>query len=132
MRTTIRHQSFIMILLLAFSSCKKDEVIEVTSDHEFTIELSERKEIKNGSKSFKFTYAELIEHSLCPKDAQCIWAGRVVIQLTDDTDTKYLVGIGDLKTIKDGVENQVLIQEFIFRLISYNDDGSLTLEVSKV
>lgn len=132
MTISVKILSILLFVSLAFSSCKKEESIDVTGNQEFTLENLETKQIKNGSQSFTLTYAELVEDSRCPEGMHCVWAGRVIIKLTDNHNVEHFIGMGDLKAGDSGIENQIEINEFHFRLVSLGDNGTITLEVMKI
>ena len=82
----------IIITFLSLISCAENEV---TLNKDFQVSEGENILIDNKGAELNLKFEEVIEYSLCPKNADCIWAGRVRIQITLNKNDTLLIGLLD-------------------------------------
>ncbi|MEY2924311.1 MAG: hypothetical protein RLZZ337_859 [Bacteroidota bacterium] len=104
---------FFSLLFLLLASCEK----EVIPNETFYLEFEESVTIKDDQQNFNITYSKLVEDSRCPEDAICVWAGRAVIQIKDQDNKVYDLGIGDLEAGGSTYVNEVEINSLNFKLL---------------
>ena len=68
----------ILVLSLSGCACRSNEV-EVSLDERFSLCLGETAVIIGENLKIKFV--EVVEDSRCPRNAQCIWAGEVIVDM---------------------------------------------------
>jgi hypothetical protein len=122
-----KHIGLFLLVAFMFIGCEKESI---KPDSEFRLALNDTKTVKSGLNSVDVTYSKLIEDSRCPDSSTCVWAGRAIVLLTDDKNKEYKIGIGDLESVKDEIQNEVEIDGFVFKLIDVKD-RSITLKVTK-
>ncbi|MFY0628797.1 MAG: hypothetical protein JXR05_00370 [Flavobacteriaceae bacterium] len=83
---------------------------------------------------FPISYNRLIENSLCPEGAICVWEGRAIVELTidgDDTifdlDNTILLGMGNL--INTSAPKVFVYDNYSIELINVDTDGTITLKI---
>ncbi len=59
-------------------------VANAQRDQEIKVRLGESE--RASSSAIRVNFVSVVEDSRCPPDAQCIWAGRVVIEVTIEAD----------------------------------------------
>lgn len=111
-----------LVLFIAFFSiigCDDTDVIIEHLPPNFV--LFEVNEIPTQEIPFPILYNRLIENSLCPEDAVCIWQGRAIVELTIDLDTKVLLGLGNL--INTNAVKKFEFNDYSIELVEVIDDG---------
>lgn len=89
----------IPILLLLFAGCKNEGFQE--PPNELTLQYQETVTKTIEDKDYTVSFRNIVENSLCPEDAVCVWLGRLLVQLDID-GVDYSLGFGDLTTNADG------------------------------
>ena len=72
------------VLALLVTGCAGgDDTVEVSLDQEFSLAIGERASI--SGEDLEIEFLEILEESRCPRDATCVWEGRVrcLIEITD-------------------------------------------------
>lgn len=90
-----------LVMALILLSCKPEP--DITPELGAPVDLVIGEQIilpAHDGQQLEIAFDSLLENSLCPEDAVCIWAGRAVVKLTVDQQ-EVVLGIGDLET---GVE----------------------------
>ncbi|UXP33186.1 hypothetical protein N6H18_04355 [Reichenbachiella agarivorans] len=85
------------IIVLLSSGYENDPMRLVSFDQPFSIQEGETVLIKKTR--HPITFVKVLEHSLCPTDLNCIWAGRLVIKVAMDNQDFDLLLRGDEKPI---------------------------------
>jgi hypothetical protein len=84
-----------LIAGLILTGCYAD-TSKVGLDEEFSLSIGESAKIRG--EDFEITFLEVLEDSRCPKDVECIWAGRatslVKIKTTDSAEDFELIETG--------------------------------------
>lgn len=100
--------------ILVISCSKSDQTFELNET--VSIPFGKTAKLNDGDKPiFKFT--KLIEESRCPEGTNCIWAGRVLIELTIDDDQTHQLGLGDLETGDNSIEETADFGNYEIQLI---------------
>jgi len=68
-----------VLLLTATAACDSSTPADVTLGAEFT--LAPGQSAVAGDDGLRVTFVSVTEDSRCPKDALCVWAGRVVVEV---------------------------------------------------
>jgi hypothetical protein len=98
----------VFILSLVIFSCKED--LPQAGENEIVIEVGQTTSKKIDGKNWTVSFISLDENSLCPKDVQCFWAGRIIVSLKiNGVETK--LGAGDLspRAGETEVQNELTI-----------------------
>ena len=80
----------ILVLSLPGCTCRSNE-IEVSLDERFSLCLGQTAVITGENLKIKFV--EVLEDSRCPRNAQCIWAGEVIVavEINDNGSLEKMV-----------------------------------------
>lgn len=89
--------SLTCLLTLTFTNCD-DNSNTISSGESAVVKINEVVTFKDGRSKFDIECTKLVEDSRCPEFANCIWAGRVVVQITIDGEEWMDLGLGDLTT----------------------------------
>ena len=77
---------FLTISSLTFASCKEQNQLG-----NCTLKLGEEIQLDNGD---KIRFDRVVEDGRCPKDVECMWAGRVDVQFLVNNKVEIVKGIG--------------------------------------
>ena len=129
-------KQFYKIALLVFTfslvSCNENEDLS-TIDEEVVIYFQERKII--GNNLFSITFSEILEDSRCPTttDINCVWAGRILIEIEINDSDKKIIGLGNLLNPNslDFYENLIEYNDYSIQLIKA-DSESITLKIKTI
>jgi hypothetical protein len=88
----------VFVCVLALFSCKED--LPMAGENEIVIEVGQTTSKKIDGKNWTVSFISLDENSLCSKNVQCFWEGRIIVSLKiNGAETK--LGAGDLSP-RDG------------------------------
>lgn len=89
----MKYLNFHIIIVVLFSliSCSENEI---ALNKEFQISEGENILIDNKEEELNLNFEKVIEYSLCPENVECVWAGRVRIQIIFNNNT-FIIGILD-------------------------------------
>ncbi len=96
------------MIALLFIGCKKEQV-NPTADNEIIVQYQQSASKKIIGKDWKVTFLSIKENSLCPPNSECIWQGRLVVDLEINQEEIEL-GLGDLTSnTETELVNEVVI-----------------------
>ena len=84
-----------LFLIISLISCHKHDLTKELGQ-ELTLCFNEKGVIIDQTSKLNLQFVKLIENSLCPEGAQCIWAGRAVVELKLNSTDIITLGVGDL------------------------------------
>lgn len=86
--------------------CKDDTGISV-GDNEILVQYEQSSSKTIDGKEWTVEFVSIEENSLCLRDVNCVWLGRLVVSLEINGETTIL-GFGDLETnTEEEFQNQV-------------------------
>jgi len=87
------------ICLIGVASCsKKDNASSFNLDESFTLGYNATAQLDNKP-DVKIQFVQVTEDSRCPTDVQCVWAGRIVVNVTffqNGTEQTGALALGDI------------------------------------
>lgn len=87
----------LVILLSTISSCQKKDLTKDIGEV-LTLCFGEKVYIADNGNNTEISFIDLVEDSICPEGARCVWAGRIVTELKINNSQTILLGFGDLLT----------------------------------
>ncbi len=118
-----------LLLLISFFSiisCEDNNFIIETHPTHHNVVLNVNENVTEEV-SFSISYNKLIENSLCPEGAVCVWEGRVIVELTIDVNTTILLGMGNL--INTSAVKVFVYNNYSIKIIHVDTDGTITLKI---
>jgi hypothetical protein len=82
----------LLFTLTTIISCSENEI---NLNEEFQVSLSENIAINNKGETINLKFDKVLEYSLCPENMNCIWAGRVRIEVKLNNQDTITLGILD-------------------------------------
>lgn len=79
-------------MLLSMVSCSENDI---NLNKEFHVSLNENIQIENKGDLLNLEFEKVLEYSLCPENTNCVWAGRVRIQIKLNASDVFILGILD-------------------------------------
>jgi len=92
---------------------------DVALDETFTIKARQSAQLEKTE--FSVQFLSVLEDSLCPKDAQCIWAGVAVVHMKvkyGETEEEYLLSDGAGRESYNGIPSSVTIDQYQIQFLS--------------
>jgi hypothetical protein len=116
------------LLILTVSGCQTSAgTIQALLDKEFSLAVGQTAELKDAGFTVQFETVQ--EDSRCPKDATCIWAGRVrsTIQVSENGQKSQVVlsEPGDSAQAINGTYKEY---QFISRTLPYPELGKAIIK----
>lgn len=113
-------KNFLLLLTLTLVSCNKNATHRI--DKEIVVLFHKTKTLTSN---LDITFSELMEESRCPPNSECIWEGRVVIELTINNSDKVILGLGNLNkpAPQESYKNRIEYGNYSIELIGV-DYGS--------
>jgi hypothetical protein len=96
-----------------FGGCVAENASRSDMGQDFTIKISEEKEVGEGLR-LKFT--EVVEDSRCPEGVDCIWAGRAIVRIEiirDDDRHIFDLELGEEKNVAEFEEIRIVVKELL-------------------
>ena len=89
---------YFFILVIAYASCSTNNSATAIQSEEIIIPFQETKII--GSEKISITFSKILEDSRCPENSSinCVWQGRVLVEISMNTMDKHTVNLGNLES----------------------------------
>ena len=103
-----------------------DESDHALLDEEFTIAVRQSMQLEN--KNFNIQILSVLEDSICPEDAQCMWAGVVVIHVKvnyGQIEEEYLLADSPGRDSYNGIPRSVTADQYQIQFLSLKDNSAL-------
>ena len=81
--------------VLWFTGCEKTALNHEMGDTA-TLDFHDVASFDDNGSAVTIKFVDLIEDSRCPRTANCIWAGRVVVEFSVNDATPLILGMGNL------------------------------------
>lgn len=81
--------------MLILFACGEEKILN-SLDDEIILSPGESVFVQDGLSGLRIEFVEVIENSLCPPDAVCIWYGRHIVKLKINNETEMILGYGSL------------------------------------
>jgi len=128
----VRRITLLLAFLLICNLAGADKTIvngelgHVSLDETFTIGVRQSVQLEN--EDFSIQMLSVLENSICPADAQCIWAGAVVIHVkvnTGQTEEEYLLADSPGRESFSGIPRSVIVDQFQIQFLSLEQNSAL-------
>jgi len=103
-----------------------DELVHATLNETFTIRVRQSVQLEN--EDFNIQILSVLEDSICPEDAQCIWAGAVVIHVKvkyGQTEEEYLLADSPGRESYNGIPRSVTTDHYEIQFLSLEHNSAL-------
>lgn len=109
----------IAIVLFSLISCSENEI---ALNKEFQISEGENILIDHKGEELNLKFEKLIEYSLCPENVECVWAGRIRVQISLNNNDTFIIGILD-----DENPSKIIFEDFEITLlnVTQKNEGEL-------
>ena len=128
MKRILKISSLFFIIFIVFSCTEND--VEKIQLQEIAINFQETKD--DASNDFSITFSKVIEDSRCPEisNVNCVWEGRIGIELILNNLDKKIIGLGNLKVIDPDLKytNSIEYKGYLIQLINVNQKDNLSEE----
>ena len=128
MRVMTTLLAFLLICTLAGAGTIKinDELVQVVLDELFEMRIHQSARLENEKLSIKFL--DVLEDSLCPAGAQCIWEGVVVIHMKvtkGQGEDEYLLAHRPGSQSHNGVPRVAVADNYKIQFLEFKQDSAL-------
>ncbi|MEQ8906960.1 hypothetical protein [Ekhidna sp.] len=98
----------ILLISLLFAGCKDDTGISV-ADNEILVQYQQTVTKEIDGDEWTVAFESIEENSLCAPDVNCVWLGRIVVELKINGED-VMLGFGDLNTnTEEELQNHVVV-----------------------
>ena len=120
--------AFLLICNFAGADTKimNDELVHATLNETFTLRVRQSVQLEN--EDFNMQILSVLEDSICPEDAQCIWAGAVVIHVNvkyGQTEEEYLLADSPGRESYNGIPRSVTTDHYQIQFLSMKRNSVL-------
>jgi len=108
-----------------------DELVHAALNETFTIRVRQSAQLEN--EDFNIQILSVLEDSICPEDAQCIWAGVVVIHMKvkyGQTEEEYLLADSPGRESYNGIPRSVTTDHYQIQFLSL-EHNSASLKITQ-
>lgn len=112
---------YFVILVLLSASCSENKGFVDIQSQEIIIPFQETKFM--GSEKTSITFSKILEDARCPENSNinCIWEGRILVEITVNNLEKFTIGLGNLQSNSQELfTNSFEYEGYLIKLMDVN------------